>query len=78
MSGSVATAPVFPDERGRFGRFGGAFVPETLVPAIREIEAAYREARADPEPFKRSSTICQRPMSVVRRRSPLLDGLRSS
>jgi tryptophan synthase beta chain len=39
----------YPDERGRFGRFGGAFVPETLVPAIREIEAAYREAQADPE-----------------------------
>jgi tryptophan synthase beta chain len=39
----------YPDERGRFGRFGGAFVPETLVPAIREIEAAYYEAQADPE-----------------------------
>jgi len=37
-----------PDARGRFGRFGGAFVPETLVPAIREIEAAYREASQDP------------------------------
>ena len=36
-----------PNARGRFGRFGGAFVPETLVPAIREIEAAYREASQD-------------------------------
>jgi tryptophan synthase beta chain len=43
-----STPTTFPDERGRFGRFGGAFVPETLVPAIREIEAAYREAQADP------------------------------
>ncbi len=49
-SGSVpTTTATFPDERGRFGRFGGAFVPETLVPAIREIEVAYREAQADPE-----------------------------
>ncbi|MBA2390324.1 MAG: pyridoxal-phosphate dependent enzyme, partial [Geodermatophilaceae bacterium] len=40
--------PTFPDEKGRYGRFGGAFVPETLVPAIREIEAAYRQAQGDP------------------------------
>ncbi|MBA3530659.1 MAG: tryptophan synthase subunit beta [Ardenticatenales bacterium] len=37
----------FPDERGRYGRYGGAFVPETLVPAIRELKAAYQEARED-------------------------------
>jgi tryptophan synthase beta chain len=37
-----------PDKRGRFGPFGGAFVPETLVPAVREIEAAYHEAQASP------------------------------
>ena len=41
------TSYSFPDERGRFGRYGGAFVPETLVPAIREIERAYVEARED-------------------------------
>lgn len=43
----MKTLSSFPDERGRFGRFGGAFVPETLVPAIRELEAAYIEARVD-------------------------------
>ncbi len=32
----------------RFGRFGGAYVPETLVPALTELEAAWRSARRDP------------------------------
>jgi tryptophan synthase beta chain len=32
---------------GRFGRFGGRYVPETLVPALLELEQAYAEARAD-------------------------------
>lgn len=36
-----------PDERGRFGLYGGRYVPETLVPAIEELESAYRAARAD-------------------------------
>ena len=36
-----------PDERGHFGDFGGRFVPEALMPACLELEAAYREARAD-------------------------------
>ncbi|MFK7603001.1 tryptophan synthase subunit beta [Deinococcus sp. SM5_A1] len=37
-----------PDERGRFGRFGGRYVPETLIPALDTLEAAYREAKTDP------------------------------
>jgi tryptophan synthase beta chain len=37
-----------PDARGYFGEFGGRFVPETLVPALDELTAAYREAMADP------------------------------
>jgi len=37
-----------PDARGRFGRFGGRYVPETLVPALEELAAAYDAARADP------------------------------
>jgi tryptophan synthase beta chain len=32
----------------RFGRFGGAFVPETLVPALEELEATWRSAKKDP------------------------------
>ena len=37
-----------PDATGRFGEFGGRFVPETLVPACQELEAAFDEAWADP------------------------------
>ncbi|HEY5698704.1 MAG TPA: tryptophan synthase subunit beta [Acidimicrobiales bacterium] len=33
---------------GRFGRFGGRFVPESLVPACEELETAFTEAWADP------------------------------
>ena len=34
--------------RGRFGGFGGAYVPETLVPALEELEKGYADARRDP------------------------------
>jgi tryptophan synthase beta chain len=37
-----------PDERGRFGSFGGRFVPESLVPACEELAVAFDEAWADP------------------------------
>jgi tryptophan synthase beta chain len=37
-----------PDETGRFGEFGGRFVPETLIPACEELEAGFRAAWADP------------------------------
>jgi tryptophan synthase beta chain len=37
-----------PGENGRFGEFGGRFVPETLMPACLELEAAFRDAWADP------------------------------
>ena len=37
-----------PSDAGRFGDFGGRFVPETLVPACQELEAAFRDAWADP------------------------------
>ncbi|MTH52168.1 tryptophan synthase subunit beta [Bacillus mangrovi] len=40
---------MYPDIRGRFGEFGGKFVPETLMEPLEELEAAYREAAADPE-----------------------------
>src|SRR5690606_26763397 len=33
--------------RGRFGRFGGRYVPETLIAALDELEAVYEEARQD-------------------------------
>ena len=37
-----------PDERGRFGGFGGRFVAETLMPLVLSVEAAYEQARQDP------------------------------
>ena len=40
---------VYPDESGRYGDFGGKFIPETLMPALDELEEEYRAARADPE-----------------------------
>ncbi len=37
-----------PDSRGRFGPYGGRFVPETLMFALEQLATAYREARTDP------------------------------
>ena len=34
---------------GRFGEFGGRFVPEVLMPALEELEAAFVASRQDPE-----------------------------
>lgn len=41
-----------PDSRGYFGSYGGKFVPETLIPALEELEKAYLRARRDSS-FKR-------------------------
>jgi len=38
----------YPDASGRFGDYGGRYVPETLMPLVHELEAAYRAAQADP------------------------------
>ncbi|POB09217.1 tryptophan synthase subunit beta [Sulfobacillus sp. hq2] len=37
-----------PDEAGRYGGFGGRYVPETLMPALDELTSAYAEAKTDP------------------------------
>ncbi|MCB1490464.1 MAG: pyridoxal-phosphate dependent enzyme, partial [Rhodobiaceae bacterium] len=37
-----------PNERGHFGIYGGRFVAETLMPLILDLEAAWKEAKADP------------------------------
>lgn len=37
-----------PDARGRFGRYGGRYVPEVLIPALDELAAAWSELREDP------------------------------
>ena len=39
--------PSLPDRKGHFGIFGGRYVAETIMPAVIELEAAYRECRRD-------------------------------
>lgn len=41
-------ASATPDQRGRFGEFGGRFVPETLTRALDELESEYASAKRDP------------------------------
>lgn len=38
-----------PDEKGRFGKYGGKFVPETLISALEELEKEYERAKKDPK-----------------------------
>ena len=45
--------------RGYFGSYGGVFVPETLMPAIAELEEAYFEARQDPAFNARFEQLCR-------------------
>ena len=46
-------------DTGRFGAFGGRYVPETLVAALEALEAAWNDARADPE-FNAELNACLR------------------
>jgi len=48
-----------PDARGRFGAYGGRYVPETLIPALDELAAAYAESRAD-DAFQTGLADCLR------------------
>ncbi|WP_033826467.1 tryptophan synthase subunit beta [Bacillus andreraoultii] len=43
------TTYTMPDNRGRYGNYGGRFVPELLMPALLELEEAYQSAKNDPE-----------------------------
>ncbi|MBL7198910.1 MAG: tryptophan synthase subunit beta [Anaerolineae bacterium] len=65
-----------------YGAYGGAFVPEILVPAVRELEEAYDQAMADPE-FRRELDRLLReyagrptPLTLARRLSDALGGAR--
>ena len=44
---TTTAVKTWPDARGRFGPYGGRYVPETLVAPLEELERAYAEARAD-------------------------------
>ena len=49
VSPSSATPATVPDALGRFGQFGGKYVPETLMPALAELETAFARYKDDPE-----------------------------
>ena len=57
-----------PDERGRFGIYGGRFVAETLMPLILQLEAEYRSAKEDPA-FQAEMASCR--THYIGRPSPL-------
>ena len=54
----------------RFGQFGGRYVPETLIPAIEELERSYEEARRDPSYMSELNTMLK---TYVGRPSELSD-----
>ena len=59
----------------RFGQFGGRYVPETLIPAIEELERSYEEARNDPSYVSELNTMLK---TYVGRPSELSDAPRFS
>jgi tryptophan synthase beta chain len=48
-----------PDKQGHFGLYGGKFVPETLMPALSELEAAYAQACADQTFQQQFHALCR-------------------
>ena len=48
MSAIAPPNPVLPDARGRFGTYGGRYVPEVLIPALDELAEAWTALRDDP------------------------------
>ncbi len=64
----MAEAQALPDERGRFGSFGGRYVPETLMSPVEELTRAYAEARED-ETFRTELSMLLR--DYVGRPTPL-------
>ena len=48
-----------PDKNGHFGSYGGKFVPETLIPALEQLEQTYLEAKQDPVFLKEFETLLE-------------------
>ncbi|HEX9977683.1 MAG TPA: tryptophan synthase subunit beta [Acidimicrobiia bacterium] len=64
-----------PDDRGRFGEYGGRFAPETLMPALAELELAFEGAMADPAFRSRLDVLLR---DFVGRPTPLYHATRLS
>ncbi|MCJ7605137.1 MAG: pyridoxal-phosphate dependent enzyme, partial [Dehalococcoidales bacterium] len=64
-----------PDERGYFGAYGGRFVPETLMPALAELELAYAAARADASFGEAFDRLCR---DYIGRPTPLYNAAQLS
>ena len=64
-----------PDLSGYFGQFGGKFVPETLMPALNELELAYTEASADSGFQQQFQQLCR---EYIGRPTPLYPALQLS
>ncbi len=69
-----------PDARGKFGPYGGQFVPETLMPALKELITAYEQSQQDPAFAEEFSYLLRTyvgrpsPLSYARRLSEKLGG----
>jgi tryptophan synthase beta chain len=69
-----------PDSAGRYGRFGGKYVPETLMSALTELESAFAEAVSDPQFVSELHHLLQRyagrptPLYHARRLTEALGG----
>ena len=74
--------PHVPDQSGRFGKFGGRFVPETLTKALSELEVEYAKAKVDPQFQAELNELLARfvgrpsPLYHARRLSELAGGAR--
>lgn len=62
------TTYTMPDEKGRYGNYGGRFVPELLMPALLELEESYEEAIKDPAFLKELDYYSK---NYVGRKTPL-------
>ncbi len=72
---SPAQLAQMPDASGHFGPFGGKFVPETVMAALTELEAAYKAARRDPAFRKELSSLL---LNYAGRPTPLYHAKRLS
>jgi tryptophan synthase beta chain len=82
LSTPSGASPISLSNGPRYGAYGGAFIPETLVPAVRELETAYDEAIADPTFGQELNRLLREyagrptPLTPARRLSDALGGAR--